>query len=151
VTSRRLIRSSDIYMYLGWGKQWLQNFNKETMWEAVSSFTFTDGFLVCSVSGLPLRYWGCPPPWWLKPSQGHCERYSNPWSEYQGVSKSFRTGRLERELQMVQLSATRCSWIAVFWVSLVSFDASQRVFLVVVYFVTTQSGNFWIYSRVLSV
>jgi hypothetical protein len=28
---------------------------------------------------------------------------------YDGVSKSFRTGRLERELQMVQLSATRCS------------------------------------------
>jgi hypothetical protein len=28
-----------------------------------------------------------------------------------GVSKSFRTGRLERELQMVQLSATRCSCI----------------------------------------
>jgi hypothetical protein len=29
------------------------------------------------------------------------------------VSKSFRTGRLERELQMVQLSATRCSFIAI--------------------------------------
>jgi hypothetical protein len=28
---------------------------------------------------------------------------------YEGVSKSFRTGRLERELQIVQLSATRCS------------------------------------------
>jgi hypothetical protein len=28
---------------------------------------------------------------------------------YEGVSKSFRAGRLERELQMVQLSATRCS------------------------------------------
>jgi hypothetical protein len=49
-----------------------------------------------------------------------------------GVSKSFRTGRLERELQMVQLSATRCSCIAL-WVSLLSFAtitlriASQRV------------------------
>jgi hypothetical protein len=32
---------------------------------------------------------------------------------YEGVSKSFRTGRLERELQMVQLSATRCSCIAI--------------------------------------
>jgi hypothetical protein len=31
---------------------------------------------------------------------------------YEGVSKSFRTGRLERELQMVQLSATSCSYIA---------------------------------------
>jgi len=28
---------------------------------------------------------------------------------YERVSKSFRTGRLERELQMVQLSAARCS------------------------------------------
>jgi hypothetical protein len=28
---------------------------------------------------------------------------------YDGVSKSFRTSRLDRELQMVQLSATRCS------------------------------------------
>jgi hypothetical protein len=32
---------------------------------------------------------------------------------YEDVSKSFRTGRLERELQMVQLSATRCSCIAI--------------------------------------
>jgi len=36
------------------------------------------------------------------------------WTVYKGVSKSFRTGRLERALQMVQLSATRCSWIALF-------------------------------------
>jgi hypothetical protein len=39
---------------------------------------------------------------------------------YEGVSKIFRTGRLERELQMVQLSATRCSCLAILWVSLVS-------------------------------
>jgi len=32
---------------------------------------------------------------------------------YEGVSKSFRTGRLERELQIVQLSATRGSFIAI--------------------------------------
>jgi hypothetical protein len=32
---------------------------------------------------------------------------------YEGVSKSFRTGHLEREVQMVQLSATRCSCIAI--------------------------------------
>jgi hypothetical protein len=32
---------------------------------------------------------------------------------YEGVSKSFGTGRLERELQMVQLSATMCSCIAI--------------------------------------
>jgi hypothetical protein len=54
---------------------------------------------------------------------------------YGGVSKSFRTGRLERELQMVQLSATRCSCIAILWVILVSFAtitlriASQRMFI----------------------
>jgi hypothetical protein len=39
---------------------------------------------------------------------------------YEGVSNIFRTG-LERELQMVQLSAIRCSCIAILWVSLVSF------------------------------
>jgi len=33
---------------------------------------------------------------------------------YEGVSKSFRTGRLERELKILQLSATRCSCIAIF-------------------------------------
>jgi hypothetical protein len=44
---------------------------------------------------------------------------------YEGVSKSFRTGHLERELQtqMVLLSATWCSCIAILWVSLVSFAA----------------------------
>jgi hypothetical protein len=31
----------------------------------------------------------------------------------EGVSESFRPGRLERELLMVQLSATRCSCIAI--------------------------------------
>jgi hypothetical protein len=63
---------------------------------------------------------------------------------HEGVSKSFRTGRLERELQTVQLSATRCSCIAILCVSLVSFAvitlcvASQRV-LIVVYFVIDSS------------
>jgi hypothetical protein len=58
-----------------------------------------------------------------------------------GLSKSFRTGRLERGLKVLQLSATRCSCIAILWVCLVSFVAislcvsSQRVFIVVVYFV----------------
>jgi hypothetical protein len=61
---------------------------------------------------------------------------------YEGVTKRFRTGCLERELKMVQLSTTRCSCIAILWVSLVSFAAitlyvaSQRVFIVlIVYFV----------------
>jgi hypothetical protein len=49
---------------------------------------------------------------------------------------------------MVQPSATRCSCVAILWVSLVSFAAitlcvaSQRVFIVLVYFVMTQFGNF---------
>jgi hypothetical protein len=42
-------------------------------------------------------------------------------SIYEGVSKSFWTGSLERELQMVQLSATRRTCIAILCVSLVSF------------------------------
>jgi len=36
---------------------------------------------------------------------------------YEGVSKSFQTGHLEQELQMVQLSAPRCSCITILWVS----------------------------------
>jgi len=74
---------------------------------------------------------------------------------YEGVSKRFRTGRLEREPQMVKLSATRCSYIAALWASLVSFPAinlcvtSQRVFIIaVIYFVVTQSGKFWIHCRI---
>jgi hypothetical protein len=74
---------------------------------------------------------------------------------YVCVSKSFRIDRLERELQMVQLSASRCSFIAILWVSLVSFAAitlyvaSQRVFIVVVYFVINSVRNFWINPRIL--
>jgi hypothetical protein len=62
-------------------------------------------------------------------------------TRYEGASKSFRTGRLEREMQMVQLPATRCSCIAILWVSLVNYTAitlcvaSERVSIVVVYFV----------------
>jgi hypothetical protein len=65
-----------------------------------------------------------------------------PPTPHYDVSKSFRTGLLERELQVVQLSATRCSCIAILRVSLVSFAAitlcvaSHRVFVVVrIYFV----------------
>jgi hypothetical protein len=59
---------------------------------------------------------------------------------YEGVSKSFRTGHLVRELQMVQLSVTRCSCIAILRVSLVNFATitlcvAFRVFIVLVYFV----------------
>jgi hypothetical protein len=75
---------------------------------------------------------------------------------YGGAAVSFRTGLLERELQMIELSTTICSCIPILWISLVSFPtitlciASQRVFnFVFVYFVTTQSRNFWIHLRVM--
>jgi hypothetical protein len=35
------------------------------------------------------------------------------YTTYEAVSESARTGHLERELQMVQLSVTRCSCIAI--------------------------------------
>jgi hypothetical protein len=78
---------------------------------------------------------------------------------HEGVAKSFRTGRLEQELQMVQLFPTGCSCIAILWVSLVSFAAitlcvgSQRVFIVVSLYIplSTQSGNFLIHPRIRSV
>jgi hypothetical protein len=75
---------------------------------------------------------------------------------YEHVTKSFWTGRLERELQMIQLSATRCSCIATLWVSLVSFAAitfcvpTQWVFIVFIS-LSTQSGNFWIRPRIIMV
>jgi hypothetical protein len=60
----------------------------------------------------------------------YCSRRVRQWTrresislKYEGVSKSFRTGRLERELQMVQLSATRYCCIDILWASLVSFTA----------------------------
>jgi hypothetical protein len=70
----------------------------------------------------------------LKMSFPHLDNF-----KYEGVSKSFQTGHLEQELQMIQLSATGCSCIAILWVSLMSHVAitlcvaSQKV--VVVYFV----------------
>jgi hypothetical protein len=60
---------------------------------------------------------------------------------YEGVSKSIWTGRLERKLEMIQLSTASCSCIDILWVSLVSYTAitlcvaSQRVFIVVDHFI----------------
>jgi hypothetical protein len=69
---------------------------------------------------------------------------------YEVVSKSFRTGRLEEELQMIQLSAIRYICIAILWVSLISFAAitlcvvSQRVFIVVsAYLVIHSDRKIW--------
>jgi hypothetical protein len=74
---------------------------------------------------------------------------------YKGVSKSFRTDRLQRELQMLQPSATKCSCIAIFWVSIVSFAAitfllllNECLFLLLFISLSTQSGNFWIHPCV---
>jgi hypothetical protein len=68
---------------------------------------------------------------------------------YAGVSKSFRTGRLVQEIQIVQLSAIRCSCIAILRVNLVSFAsitfcvASERMFIVVsMYFVIDSVRKF---------
>jgi len=76
---------------------------------------------------------------------------------YEGVSRSFRTGRQERDLQMIQLSANKCSFIAILWDSLVSFAAiilfvaSQRVFTFIVYFLPTQSWNVLIHPPIWSI
>jgi hypothetical protein len=59
---------------------------------------------------------------------------------YEGVSKSFRIGHLERGLQMVQLSAIRCSYIAIVLL--------LNVYLLLLFIsLWTQSGNFWIHPR----
>jgi hypothetical protein len=58
--------------------------------------------------------------------------------------------------KIVQLSATRWSYIAILWVSLVSFAAitlcvaSQRVYITVISFLT-QSGNFWIHPQICQI
>jgi hypothetical protein len=79
--------------------------------------------------------------WVFKVVMKKCMYLWNYLITYEGVSKSFWTGHLEWELQMVQLSASRCNRIAILWVSLVSFNAislcggSQWVFVVLVHFV----------------
>jgi hypothetical protein len=61
---------------------------------------------------------------------------------YEGVPRSFRTGRLEREMQMVELSATRCSLVSLAAITLCV--ASQRVFVVVsAYFVIHSDRKLW--------
>jgi hypothetical protein len=81
-----------------------------------------------------------------------CPRIKLP--TYECVSKSFRTGGLQRELQMVQLFATRCSCIAVLSVSLVSFAEPfvllLREYLLLFIQLSTESGNFWTHPRTSS-
>jgi hypothetical protein len=83
-----------------------------------------------------------------------CEIHTTLYPKVSGLAA------LERDLRMVQLSVTRCSCIAILWVSLVSFAAitlyvaSQRVF--VVYFVidsvrkildTPSYPRLWLYYK----
>jgi hypothetical protein len=102
--------------------------------------------------GAPLsRLWQEEQAWVLHlpctPGNSHNNTYSTSYLfpreqscvwPYKGVSRRFQTGCLEQELQMVQLSATRCSCIAIMWASLVSFStktlcvACQWVFIVAI-------------------
>jgi hypothetical protein len=103
---------------------------------------------------LRMRFFTCLVPYGMKQNlrlePGTNKNLSFPYEyEYESVSKSFRTGRLERELQMEQLSAIRCSCTAILWVSVVSFAA---IILCVAFneqyqryaytALSTQSGNF---------
>jgi hypothetical protein len=91
-----------------------------------------------------------------RPTSTDCVYLMKQHFMYEGVSKSFRIGHLERELQIVQLSATRCSCIAILWVSLVSFAVITFVLLLnefllmsVCISLSTQSGNFWLHPPML--
>jgi hypothetical protein len=55
----------------------------------------------------------CPPQYTGCLTQTDGKSFKRVAANYEGVSKSFRTGGLERELQMVQLSAIKCSCIAI--------------------------------------
>jgi hypothetical protein len=89
---------------------------------------------------------------YTSPGTGWFRWHTRVYSEVSGL-----TACLELELQMVQLSATRCSCIAILWVSLVSFAAitlcvtSQRVLIVVsVYFVIDSVRKLWIHPHMFS-
>jgi hypothetical protein len=127
-----------------------------TRWRWVVSFTPRPTYPQGKSSWYPLdRRLGGPHS---RSGRGGEEKNSQPLrglklymqnASYEGVSKSFRTGRVEQVLQMVQLSATRGSCIGILWVSLVSFDAiilrvaSQRVFIVVLLFRYDSVRKLW--------
>jgi hypothetical protein len=134
-------------------------------WCLVRGSTGTTFFLYLYPSNSGTRLWKAtgPKPWqagdviflFLQQTANHGTQY---------CIKISRTCRLERELQTVRLSATRCSCIAILWVSLVSFATinlcvvSQRV-IIVVYFVIdsfrkildTPSYNIAKYSNICTV
>jgi hypothetical protein len=76
---------------------------------------------------------------------------------YVGVSKSFRTGRLERKLQMVQLSAIMRSCDILCQSSefhhhntLCCFSTSVLLLLLLLLIsLSNQSGKFWIHPRIV--
>jgi hypothetical protein len=83
------------------------------------------------------------------PSFYHPNNYLAKRTNYEGVTKSFRTGRLERELQMVQLFATGCSCIAMSSAAITICVAPQRVFIIVnAYFITPLSPETFGYTLV---
>jgi hypothetical protein len=72
---------------------------------------------------------------WLN---GECTNFKyTSWVLYEGISKHSHTCYQDWKWQIVQLSATRCHSIAIFWVSLLSFVgialciSSQRMLNVV--------------------
>jgi hypothetical protein len=78
----------------------------------------------------------------IHPTLAAAHASTTHWKNTRVYPKVSGLSCLERELQMVQISGTKCNRIAILWVSLVSFAAiifcvaSQRVFIVVrVYFV----------------
>jgi hypothetical protein len=59
----------------------------------------------------------------VQPIAQRCTNWAITVLVYEGLSKSFWTDRLKRELQTLQSSSTRCSCIAMLWVTLASFTA----------------------------
>jgi hypothetical protein len=129
----KLAMYSSIYM------EWWSLFNISTaasMFQRSASLDIHKGWEICLLAKFPLLQLLC-----IHLSIGYTCK---------GVSKSFCGDCLEWELQMVQLSATRCSSIAILWVSLVSFATITHCIalnecLLLLISLSTQSGNFWIH------
>jgi hypothetical protein len=101
--------------------------------------------IVCSCTSIPPYIFLV---WFLIKQRGIFFKILNQ-SVNKGISKSFQTSHPEQELQMVQLFATRCSYIVVLWVSQVSFTAmilcvaSHQVFIIVVIVIYFIINSVW--------
>jgi hypothetical protein len=107
------INSASIYHITSKSLLWVLNALKQVLWMthfnvSVNQFRYFHALLIV-VSLMCIE----KPNRWLCRHGRHCANSLR--IIYEGVSESFWTGRLERELQMVQLSATRCSCIDIFW------------------------------------